>query len=124
MTLRRRGGVSLVEVMVGVSIFAAALLVVAGAATRGIAETTNARRDFEYVADLYQVGDSLMSLGYGNVTTGSTSIRGRLVSWTVTAAGTNGQLVTMSVGRKADSDRSMNVSDVVALYLAKPNPGS
>jgi Tfp pilus assembly protein PilV len=124
MTLRLRGGVSLVEVMVGVSIFAAGLLVVAGAATRGIAETTDARRDMEYVADLYQVTDSLLALGYGKVTTGSTSIRDRAVSWKVTAFGTNGQLVTMSVQRKADSDRTRTVADIVALYLAKPNPGS
>jgi hypothetical protein len=124
MTLRLRGGVSLVEVMVGVSIFASGLLVVAGAATRGVAETTDARRDMEYVADLCQVTDSLLALGYGKVTTGSTSIRGRGVSWKVTAFGTNGQLVTMSVQRKADSDRTRTVADIVALYLAKPNPGS
>jgi prepilin-type N-terminal cleavage/methylation domain-containing protein len=123
-TLRARGGFSLVEVLVGVSIFAVGLLVVAGAAGRGIAESSKARQDMEYVSDLYQVSDSLLALGYGKVATGSASIRGRAVSWKVTALGTNGQLVTMSVQRKADSDPTRTVTDVVALYLAKPNPGS
>jgi prepilin-type N-terminal cleavage/methylation domain-containing protein len=119
-----REGFSLVEVIVGMIILSFALLGIAGALTLGMKQSNRANRDFRYTADVQQVADSLINLGFGNVTTGSTTVRGRSINWAVSAVGTNAQLVSLIISRRSAQDAQLAVNDTLSLYLAKGSPGS
>jgi type II secretory pathway pseudopilin PulG len=119
-----RRGMSIVEVVVAVTIFACGLLGLAGAAGRGLAQTSMAQRDMQYAMDVQQVTDSLVGLGWGKVATDSAMIRGRPISWTVTSLGANSQLLTATVQRYTDESLTKVTQDTVTVYLAKPTPGS
>lgn len=113
-------GFSLVEVMVALSLLSVVMMSLAGAAALGLSQMTKARQDLQYSADVQQVADSLVGLGWNNVTTGSSNIRGRPVSWTLATLSPNSQKLTVVVERRGQANTSTIYSDTVMLYLAKP----
>ncbi len=113
-------GFSLVEVMVALSLLGVVMMSLAGAATLGLSQMTKARQDLQYSADVQQVADSLVAVGWNNVTTGSTNMRGRPISWAVATLSPNSQKVTVVVQRRGQASTSTVYSDTVMLYLAKP----
>jgi len=113
-------GFSLVEVMVALSLLGVVMMSLAGAATLGLSQMTKARQDLQYSADVQQVADSLVAVGWNNVTTGSSNMRGRPVSWTVATLSPNSQKLTVVVQRRGQASMSTVYSDTVMLYLAKP----
>ena len=115
-----RSGFSLVEVLVATTLLTIVMMGLAGAAGVGLSQMGKARQDLLYAADVQQVADSLVAVGWNNVTSGSTSIRGRPVSWTAATVGPNSQQVTLIVQRRGQQDASSLYSDTVALFLAKP----
>jgi prepilin-type N-terminal cleavage/methylation domain-containing protein len=113
-------GFSLVEVMVALSLLGVVMMSLAGAATLALSQMTNARQDLQYSVDVQQVADSLVAVGWNNVTTGSSNMRGRPVSWTVATLSPNSQKLTVVVQRRGQASTSTVYSDTVMLYLAKP----
>ncbi len=116
----QRAGFSLIEVLIAVTLLAVAMLGVAGAASLGLAQMSKARQDLQYSADVKQVGDSLIGVGWNKVTSGSTSTRGRSASWTVSTLSAHSQRVTLVVQRRGFANTSTIYSDTVMLYLANP----
>jgi prepilin-type N-terminal cleavage/methylation domain-containing protein len=119
-----RRGMSLVEVMVAVTLLGVAMLSLGAAAGLGVSQMGLARQDLQYTADVQQEVDSLSSLRWNAVTSGSANVRGRPFSWTVTSPTVNSRLVTVVVQRQSQRDPSRIFRDTVVLYLAKPTPGS
>ena len=115
-----RDGFSLVEILVAMTLLAVVMMALAGAASLGLAQMGKAHQDLEYSADVQQIADSLIATGWGNVTSGSSTIRGRPVSWTATTLSGNFQQVTLMVQRRGQADATVIYSDTVALFLAKP----
>lgn len=113
-------GFSLVEVMVALSLLGVVMMSLAGTAVLGLSQMTKARQDLQYSADVQQVADSLVGIGWNNVTTGSSNIRGRPVSWTVATLSPNSQQLTIVVQRRGQANTSAVYADTVMLYLAKP----
>ncbi len=116
-------GFSLVEVLVAMIIFVVGVLGLASAATLGLAQLARARQDHQYYADLQQEMDSLGSLGWGKVKSGSTTIRGRTITWTVSTPGANSQLVTVIAQRRGYQNRNQLTRDSLVVYLVKPTLG-
>jgi prepilin-type N-terminal cleavage/methylation domain-containing protein len=114
-----RAGFSLVEVLVAMTLLAMVMMSLGGAATLGLAQMSKAKQDLQYSADVQQVTDSLVAKGWSNVASGSSTIRGRQVAWTVTTVNTNSQMVAIVVQRRGQANTSLIYSDTVTLYLAK-----
>jgi prepilin-type N-terminal cleavage/methylation domain-containing protein len=114
-----RRGFSLVEILVAITLLGFAMMSLAGAAALGLSQMGKARQDLHYSADVQQVADSLIGLGWNKVASGSSTIRGRSVSWTVTSVNPNSQKVDLIVTRRAQAQTSIVYSDTVTLYLAK-----
>lgn len=114
-----RDGFSLVEVMIAMTLLAVAIMSLAGTAALGLAQMGKARQDLQYSADVQQVADSLVGAGWNHVSNGSSTIRGRPVSWTVTAAGPTSQKVDLLVQRRGQSSPTTVYQDTVTLYVAK-----
>jgi prepilin-type N-terminal cleavage/methylation domain-containing protein len=112
-------GFSLVEILVAVTLLGVAMMSLAGAASLGLSQMGKSRQDLAYSADVQQVADSLVSVGWNKVTSGSSTIRGRAVGWTVTTIGPNSQKVDLVVTRRGQANASLMYSDTLALYLAK-----
>ena len=112
-------GFSLVEILVAVTLLAVAMMSLAGAAALGLSQIGKARQDLHYSADVQQIADSLVGLGWNKVTSGASTIRGRAVSWTVTAVSPNSQKVDVVVTRRGQANASLIYSDTLTLYLAK-----
>jgi prepilin-type N-terminal cleavage/methylation domain-containing protein len=112
-------GFSLVEVMIAITLLGVAIMSLAGAATLGLAQMGKARQDLQYSADVQQVADSLVGVGWKRVTNGSSTIRGRAVSWTVTAASANSQKLDILVERRGQASQATVYQDTVTLFLAK-----
>lgn len=119
-----RRGMSLVEVMVAVTLLGVAMLSLGAAAGLGVSQMGMARQDLQYTADVQQEIDSLSSLRWNAVTSGSANVRGRPFVWTVTTPTLNSRLVTVVVQRQSHRDANRIFQDTVVLYLAKPTPGS
>jgi prepilin-type N-terminal cleavage/methylation domain-containing protein len=113
-------GFSLVEVMVALSLLGVVMMSLAGTAVLGLSQMTKARQDLQYSADVQQVADSLVGIGWNNVTTGSSNMRGRPVSWIVATLSPNSQQLTIVVQRRGQANTSAVYADTVMLYLAKP----
>src|SRR6266571_3735167 len=104
-----RAGFSLVEVLVSVTLLSFVMMGVGGAATLGLSQMAKARQDLQYSADVQQLTDSLVAKGScsssgaltwaqtcgSNVVSGSGTIRGRVVSWTVTNINAKSQQVAI-----------------------------
>ncbi len=112
-------GFSLVEILVAVTLLGVAMMSLAGAATLGLSQMGKARQDLHYSADLQQVADSLIGLGWNKVTSGSSTIRGRPVAWTVTTVSANSQKVDLVLTRRGQANATLVYSDTLTLYLAK-----
>jgi len=112
-------GFSLVEVMISITLLGVAIMSLAGAASLGLSQMGKARQDLQYSADVQQVADSLVGLGWNHVSNGSSTIRGRAVSWTVTAANANSQKVDILVQRRGQASQTTVYQDTVTLFLAK-----
>lgn len=115
-----RSGFSLIEVLVALALLSFVMLGIAGAASLGLAQMGKARQDLQYSADVQEVADSLVSVGWNNVTSGSSIIRGRSVSWTATTLSPTSQQVTLVVSRRGQANTSLVYSDTLMLYLAQP----
>lgn len=111
-------GFSLIEILVAVTLLGLAMMSLAGAAALGLSQMGKARQDLEYSADVQQVADSLVSAGWNNVASGSSTIRGRPVIWTVTTINANSQKVDVVVTRVGHAQANLVYSDTVRLYLA------
>src|SRR4029078_13228786 len=93
--MRQRDGFSLIEVLVGITILSVVMLGLGGAAALGLTQMAKARQDLQYSADVQQVAESLVSKRWKKVTSGSQTIRGRTVSWTVTTLNPKSQKVVL-----------------------------
>jgi prepilin-type N-terminal cleavage/methylation domain-containing protein len=114
-----RRGFSLVEVMIAMILMGLAMMSLAGAATLAVSQMGKARQDLQYSADVQQVADSLVGLGWNHVSSGSATIRGRPVSWTVSAANPNTQKVDIVVQRRGQASQTTVYQDTVTLFVAK-----
>jgi prepilin-type N-terminal cleavage/methylation domain-containing protein len=115
-----RDGFSLVEVMIAMTLLAVAMMSLAGAAALGLSQMGKARQDLQYSADVQQVADSLVGSGWNHVSNGSATVRGRPVSWTVSAAGASSQKVDLFVQRRGQASQTTVYQDTVTLYVSKP----
>ncbi len=113
-----RSGFSLVEVLIAMSLLTIVMMGLGGAATLGLAQMGKARQDLQYSADVQQVTDSLVAKGWNNVASGSATIRGRSVSWTVTNVNVKSQKVEIVVQRRGQANATMIYPDTVTLYLS------
>ncbi|HEX6627438.1 MAG TPA: prepilin-type N-terminal cleavage/methylation domain-containing protein [Gemmatimonadaceae bacterium] len=116
--LQLRDGFSLVEVLVGMSLMSVVMMGLAGAATLGLSQMAKARQDLQYSADIQQVADSLVAKGWNNVASGSQSIRGRALTWTVTTLNPKSQKVEIIAQRRGLANASVIYADTLTLYLA------
>ncbi len=111
-------GMSLIEVMVGLVIMAVGLMSLMPATFLAMRQTTRAKDDVTYWADVQQVTDSLIAKGWNNVVAGSTSVRGRAISWTVSATGSNPQQITLIAPRYGYTQARTLTQDTVVVYLS------
>ncbi len=81
---RDERGVSLVEVIVGMVMLAAAVLGLVGASGLALQTTIRGRRDMQLWAALQWKADSLVSVGWGSVTNGTDTVQGYPMNWTGT----------------------------------------
>ena len=116
--LQLRDGFSIVEVLVGMSLMSVVMMGLAGAATLGLSQMAKARQDLQYSADVQQVADSLVAKGWNNVASGSQTIRGRAVTWTVSAINAKSQKVEIIAQRRGLANTSVVYPDTLTLYLA------
>lgn len=114
----QRRGFSLVEIIVSMTLLGVALMSLAGSASLGLNQMGKARQDLQYAADVQQVVDSLVVVGWNKVGNGSTTIRGRAVSWTVTTVNANSQKLNVIVTRGGQAQTSILYPDTVTVFLA------
>ena len=112
-------GFSLVEVMIAMTLMSVAIMSLAGAAALSLSQMGKARQDLQYSADVQQVADSLVGVGWNHVSSGSATIRGRPVSWTVTTASASSQKLDILVERRGQASQTTVYQDTVTLFLAK-----
>jgi len=120
---RARRGFTLVEVMIGLMLLTIGLLAVTGLSSISVRTASRASEEGRYWGDAQEVIDSVMALGFGIPTTGSTTIRGRAISWTVGSSATAPQMISFAVQRPGYINKTTLVRDTIIIYLAKRNPG-
>ena len=111
---RDERGVSLVEIMVSMVILSSALLGLASAAGLAVRTTIRGRQDIQLWAAVQWKADSLVSLGWGNVTNGSDTFQGYPMSWTV--SGTDVERIDLLVDH-ASLTTGATIRDTLLLYL-------
>lgn len=116
--IRSERGVALVEVLVGIILLSVVLLGLAAAAAHAIRQTTRGRQDLQIWAAVQRTADSLVLVGWGNVTTGSGVTQGHKMWWTVT--GTDPERIDLEVERQ-NLTTGQAVRDTLVLYLTDPN---
>lgn len=114
-----RDGFSIVEVLVAVTLLGIAMMSLAGAAALGLSQLGKARQDLQYSADVQQVTDSLIAVGWNKVATGSSTVRGRPISWSVSTLSPNSQRVDVKVFRRGQAAVNLTYTDTVTIFLAK-----
>jgi prepilin-type N-terminal cleavage/methylation domain-containing protein len=114
-----RDGFSIVEILVAVTLLGVAMMSLAGAAALGLSQLGKARQDLQYSADVQQVTDSLVGVGWNKVASGSSTIRGRPISWTVATLSPNSQRVDVKVFRRGQAAMNLTYTDTVTIFLAK-----
>lgn len=105
--------------MVAMVLMALAMMSLAGVAALGLSQMGKARQDVTYTADVQQIADSLVQVGYNNVASGSANVRGRPVSWTVSTLNPNEQRVDVVVQRRGQADATRIYQDTVRLFLSR-----
>jgi prepilin-type N-terminal cleavage/methylation domain-containing protein len=115
-----RDGFSLIEILVSVSLLSLVLMGLSGATALGLSQMAKARQDLQYSADVQQVTDSLIAKGYKNVASGSATIRGRSVAWTVTTVNAKSQQIALVAQRRGLADASIMYADTITVFLADP----
>src|SRR5437588_12087625 len=111
-----REGFSLVEVLVAVTLLSVAMMSLASATALGLSQMGKARQDLQYSADVQQVTDSLVSIGWNKVSSGSTTIRGRAMNWTVTTLNPNSEKLNVLVTRRGQAQTTLMYTDTVTIY--------
>jgi prepilin-type N-terminal cleavage/methylation domain-containing protein len=128
MTCHRRraaqAGFTLIEALIGVVVLSLGLLALGAAAGISLRDLTRSRRDMQYWADVQQVVDSLIGRGWGNVSSGSRTVNGRPMSWTLTTVSPNSQRLDILVTRTKYTSYDATTQDSIVVFLAKPTPGS
>jgi Tfp pilus assembly protein PilV len=125
-----RRGVSLVEVLIGVTLLSVALLGLSVAASAGLKQHSRSRDDTQYWGDAQLILDSLVARGFGlGATTDSTVVNTRKVKWIVASPASAPQKITLIVWRKgyqltARNVASASVPDTIVYYLARRRPGA
>ena len=114
-----REGFSLVEIMISMTLLGVAMMSLASATALGLSQMGKARQDLQYSADVQQIADSLVGAGWNRVSSGSSTIRGRPVSWTVTTANASSQKVDLLVQRRGQANQTTVYQDTVTLYVAR-----
>ncbi|MFL5593838.1 MAG: prepilin-type N-terminal cleavage/methylation domain-containing protein [Gemmatimonadaceae bacterium] len=114
-----RPGFSLVEVIISMTLLSVAIMSLAGAAALGLNQMGKARQDLQYSADVQQVADSLVGVGWNKVVSGASTIRGRAMTWTVNTLSPSSQKVDLVVQRRGQASTTTIYQDTVTLYLAK-----
>jgi prepilin-type N-terminal cleavage/methylation domain-containing protein len=121
---KSREGFSLVEVLVSVSLLSLVLMGLSGAAALGLSQMSKARQDLQYSADVQQVADSLLAKSSMNSFTklvnGSTTIRGRAISWTTTDVSATAQKIAVVAQRRGLANASTMYADTLTVYIADP----
>ncbi len=107
-------GMSLIEVMIAMVMLTTAMLGLANAAGLAMRTTIRGRQDMQLWAAVQWKADSLVSLGWGNVTTGSDTFQGYPMSWTV--SGTNPERIDLLVDH-ASLTTGATIRDTLILYL-------
>jgi prepilin-type N-terminal cleavage/methylation domain-containing protein len=120
----KREGFSLIEILVGITILALTLLGLAGASASALGQITRSREDVRYYADVQQEIDSLMSVGYATVASGSANVRGRAISWTISTPTASSKCLTIIAQRHKYQNLGQTVQDTLLIYLSKSTPGS
>ena len=113
-----RRGFSLVEVLVALTLLGVAIMSIAGAAALGLAQMGMAGQDLQYAADVQQVVDSLVAVGWNKVGSGSTTIRGRTVSWDVSTINAKSQRLDVLVSRRGQAQTNVIYTDTVSVFLS------
>ena len=111
---RDERGVSLVEIMVSMVMLSSALLGLASAAGLAVRTTIRGRQDIQLWAAVQWKADSLVSLGWGNVASGSDTFQGYPMSWTV--SGVNPERIDLLVDHASLTTGAM-IRDTLILYL-------
>ena len=104
----------MIEVMVAMTMLTSALLGLASAAGLAVRTTVRGRQDMQLWAAEQWKADSLVSLGWGNVTNGSETVHGYPMSWTV--SGTNIQQIDLLVDHASLTTGAM-IRNTITLYL-------
>lgn len=115
--LRDEGGMSVLEILVGVIILSATLLGLSAASLVAARQARISQQDLEIWAAVQEQVDSLMIVSYGEVMTGSAEVQGYPMTWTV--SGTGPKKVVFVVGRTNLSGQP--VADTLILYRAGPD---
>ena len=111
---RDERGVSLIEVMIAMVMLTSAVLGLASAAGLAMRTTIRGRQDMQLWAAVQWKADSLISLGWGNVTNGSDTFHGYPMSWTV--SGTTLERIDLLVDH-ASLTTGATIRDTLILYL-------
>jgi prepilin-type N-terminal cleavage/methylation domain-containing protein len=119
---RRRAerGFTLLEVIIAIVVLALGLLSLGATAGLTVRDLNRSRRDIAYWADVQQVADSLLSKGFGAVSAGSATVRGRALSWTLTTVNSKTTRINLLVSRTRYAELSGSVQDTVLLFLSTP----
>ena len=116
-SFRDQRGVSLVEMLIGIVILAVALLALAAAGGVATRQVGYGRQDMGRWAAIQEQMETLVALGYDNVTDGSNTVQGYPMTWTVT--GTDPKEITLVMERVNYSGQT--VQDTFMTYMANPN---
>ena len=110
-------GISLVELIVGMMILSVSLLGLSAAGGVAARQVHAGRADMQLWAAVQEQVEDLMRLGYESVTSGTGTVQGFPMEWTVT--GTTPKRVDLVVQRTNLSGST--VADTLNLYMANPN---
>ncbi len=118
--LADRRGISLVEILVALTILSGTLLGLAGAAGLASRQLLSGRTDLNAWAASQSQAEDLMSRDFDTISSGSATVHGYPMTWTV--SGTNPKKVLLQMDWT--NGRGLVVTDTVVLYRAEPDPTS
>jgi prepilin-type N-terminal cleavage/methylation domain-containing protein len=106
-------GVSLLEILIGLSIFAIALLALAAAGGVAARQVAMGRSEMHRWAAIQQQVESIVATGYDSVSAGSAVVQGYPMSWTV--SGVKPKRVQIITQRKNYAHQTVEDTVVVSL---------